>query len=180
MCSVIYTDHMLKTSCGPESYGSDHLKSASAPLMYRSFHISSICQSKKRNMSESPNTPCHTNTDNINPKEDVLPCTASKIDDTRIDTGQREKEDVLPCTGSSLAKTCPLNLMPGCWMSSKDQDRRNLKTSTAGPLYYWDRQVLGRVQVATQSWGEILFLNHIEVLYLLQKCVRKYSGKNKG
>nr|XP_023998381.1 uncharacterized protein LOC112075648 isoform X4 [Salvelinus alpinus] len=83
MCSVIYTDHMLKTSCGPESYGSDHLKSASAPLMYRSFHISSICQSKKRNMSESPNTPCHTNTDNINPKEDVL-----------------------PCTGSSLAKTC--------------------------------------------------------------------------
>ncbi|XP_070297098.1 uncharacterized protein [Salvelinus sp. IW2-2015] len=131
-------------------------------------------------MSESPNTPCHTNTDNINPKEDVLPCTASKIDDTRIDTGQREKEDVLPCTGSSLAKTCPLNLMPGCWMSSKDQDRRNLKTSTAGPLYYWDRQVLGRVQVATQSWGEILFLNHIEVLYLLQKCVRKYSGKNKG
>ncbi|XP_045556092.1 immune-associated nucleotide-binding protein 8-like isoform X6 [Salmo salar] len=65
-------------------------------------------------MSESPKTPCHTNTDNRNPKEDVMPCTgsnldqdktpepSSKMDDTRIDTGKREKEDVMPCTGSNL------------------------------------------------------------------------------
>ncbi|XP_055761398.1 uncharacterized protein LOC129838460 isoform X3 [Salvelinus fontinalis] len=116
------------------------------------------------------------------------------LDGTKTNTGKREKEDVLPCTGQ--AKTCVLEPsskipndtridtgkreMPGCWMNSKKQDRRNLKTSAAGTLYYWDRQVLGRVQVATQSGGEILYLNHIEVLYLLQKCVRKYSCKYKG